>query len=133
MGSPGEPRGDEPRRRVLLVDDEPTARFSLGRYLNLLGLEVDAVATQQEADERIDSRSYHVVITDLRLSGSDGTEGLDIIAHVRNRQPDAIVILLTAYGTPEVLRSARALGVTAILSKPASLKAVFEAVSAARP
>jgi len=115
------------------VDDEPTARFSLGRYLNLLGLEVDAVATQQEADERIDSRSYHVVITDLRLSGSDGTEGLDIIAHVRNRQPDAIVILLTAYGTPEVLRSARALGVTAILSKPASLKAVFEAVSAARP
>jgi DNA-binding NtrC family response regulator len=113
------------------VDDEPTARFSLGRSLTLLGLEVDAVATQQEADDLIDRRSYHVVITDLRLSGSDGTEGLDIIAHARDRQPDATVILLTAFGTPEVLRSARALGVSSILSKPVSLEAVFEAVSAA--
>jgi CheY-like chemotaxis protein len=133
VSSSEEPRGREPRRRVLLVDDEPTTRFSLGRYLTLQGLDVDAVATQQEADDRIDRQGFHVVITDLRLSGSDGTEGLDIIAHARSRQPEANVILLTAYGTPEVLRAARALGVTAILSKPASLEAVLEAVNASRP
>jgi DNA-binding NtrC family response regulator len=130
VGSPEETGGRETRRKVLLVDDEHTARFSLGRYLTLLGFQVDAVASQGEADGLIDRRSYDVVITDLRLSGSDGTEGLDIIAHVRRCQPAATVILLTAYGTPDVLRAARDLGVTSILSKPVSLEAVLEAVSA---
>jgi DNA-binding NtrC family response regulator len=117
-------------RRILLVDDEATVRFSLGRFLRLRGYEVDATSQEADALALLMAYRYDVVITDLRLSGSDGIEGLRIIERVRTLAPSARVILLTAYGTPQLLDEARASGVTTILSKPVALQDLEAAISA---
>jgi CheY-like chemotaxis protein len=111
------------------VDDERSVRFALGRYLRARGFTVDAVEHQEEADRLLEGERYDAVVTDLRLSGSDGSEGLDIISHARRQNPRATIVLLTAYGTPELRQRARALGADAVLSKPVALDRVHDAIA----
>ena len=129
MSRPSRAAGPEAAKRILLVDDERTVVFSLGRFLRLHGFEVDAAQRQAEAERLLDTHRYDVVLTDLRLTGTGGTEGLTIIEHARRVHPNALIVLLTAYGTEEVLDAARDLGVDTILSKPVLLDHLLEVVS----
>jgi DNA-binding NtrC family response regulator len=117
------------RRRVLIIDNEKTILFSVGRYLRLQGFEVDCSRHWTEAQALLGERRYDVVITDLRLSGSDSAEGIEIISYVRKHAPAAKSVLLTAYGTPEVLDEAYSRGVAAILAKPVSLDEVLRTLN----
>jgi DNA-binding NtrC family response regulator len=61
------------------------------------------------------------VITDLRFSGPAGEEGLAVVRAARARQPEAPVVLMTGWGSPEAEREARRLGVAAFVPKPVPL------------
>ncbi|MBN2370753.1 MAG: response regulator [Vicinamibacteria bacterium] len=121
--------GAPARRSILVIDNERTILFSLRRYLGLQGFAVDCATSWEEAEELLADRHYDVVITDLRLSGSDGVEGIDIIGYVGDRSPTTKTVLLTAYGTPAILDRAHARGVSAILAKPVSLDAVLQTLN----
>jgi two-component system response regulator (stage 0 sporulation protein F) len=69
------------------------------------------------------------VIADLRLTGSHGTEGLELVEYVRQHQPLTRVIILTAYGSPEIEREARQRRVDAFLHKRMSLPEVAQVVA----
>jgi two-component system response regulator YesN len=110
--------------RLLIVDDEIPILFAMKDYFEGLGYEVDTAAQLWEAQELIDRKAYAFVLADLRLSASDRAEGLELAAYVRERTPAARVLLLTAYGSPEIESQARQLGVDAFLHKPQPLSRI---------
>ncbi len=115
--------------KILVVDDEKAIRFAVQEYLTGCGYEVDAARDQNEAEALLTRHAYSVLISDLRLTGSDDTQGLDIAASALNRQPALRCILLTAYGTPDIERRAYGQGVHLCMSKPKPLDEVAAAVS----
>ncbi len=114
--------------RILVVDDEEPILFALREYFTALGYDVDAAREAPEAESFLASAHYDLVIADLRLCGSQGAQGLEILASARKRAPNTRTILLTAYGSPEVEREARHKGVDAFLHKPKPLPEVARIV-----
>lgn len=105
------------RLRILVVEDETLIRWSITETLGQQGhtvMEADdaasAVKALQDADEDID-----VVLLDYRLPDSND---LGLLAKVRTLQPKSAVVMMTAYGTPEVTAGALALGAYRVLGKP---------------
>lgn len=115
-------------KRVLHVDDEPVITFAVRNYLSRQGYDVDSASELEEAQALLATDRYDVIILDLRLTGSSGTEGFDLIDAVRDRNPHTPIILLTAYSSPHVERQAIALGASLVLQKPALLPDVASAI-----
>ena len=83
-------------RRVLLADDEPLLRTTLGRMLERLGFAVDVVSNGREAIERLDAAPtpFDLVLVDLTMPEVDGR---GVLAHVREKWPALPVILMSGY------------------------------------
>ena len=116
--------------RVLIVDDEPLIRWSLSETLGDRGCAVAEAGDRAEAVAVVSTAhpAFDVVLLDFRLPDSDD---LGLLATIRRLIPDAQVILMSAYGTPEVQQQALDLGAYSVLGKPFELNAaaalVFEA------
>ncbi len=83
---------------ILIIDDEPDLRNLLARLLSLEGYKVDTAGTGSEGLRLLKKEEYLVVITDVRLPDING---LQLIAEIKNINPSAEIIVLTAYGTIE--------------------------------
>ena len=108
-------------RSILIVDDEEFIRFALSEYFSVSGYQVDVAGEWEEAEALLASRRYCLVISDLRLTGFGGTEGLEIVRSIHQRWPSTRVMLLTGYGSNEVRAEAVRRGVDAFLEKPMAL------------
>lgn len=107
--------------RILVMDDEEPIRFAMKEYFETFGYRVDCARELEEAEALLTHITYAVVIADLRLTGIYGAEGLGLVALVREQRPQTRIVLLTAYGSPEVEAEARRLGVDSFLRKPKPL------------
>lgn len=114
--------------RILIVDDEELIVVAMRKYFEGLGYVVDAAHELEEAQALLAYRSYDLVIADLRLTGIGGVEGLQIVSDIHQRAAHTRVILLSAYGTPEIERESYNRGADAFLHKP---KAMMEIASVA--
>ena len=116
--------------RVLVVDDESLIRWSVAETLADRGYEVvetgDAVTARSAI--RDSPGKFDVVLLDLRLPDSDD---LALLASIRTLSPDAQVILMTAFGRPEIVRGALELGVYRVITKPFELQAIADLVAQA--
>ena len=119
--------------RILLVDDEEAITFATRRYFERRALHVDVASDLEPAKAFVASGSYDLVVVDLRLTGALGAEGLDLLSHVRERQPSAKCVLLSAYVSAEVERAALERGAALVLRKPISLPDLGEALSGLLP
>jgi DNA-binding response OmpR family regulator len=115
--------------RILIVDDEELIVMAMRRYFEGLGYAVDAAHELEEAQALLANYSYDLVIADLRLTGIGGVEGLQIVSDVHQRCPGTRVMLLSAFGTPEIERESFNRGADAFLQKP---KAMMEIATVAR-
>lgn len=115
--------------RILIIDDEEPIRFAVREYFERSGYIVDSAQEAEEAEALLAHVRYDAVIADLRLTGIYRTEGLGIISSVRERCPWTRTVLLTAFGSPEVEREARRLGVDAFLQKPQPLSELAEVIA----
>lgn len=115
-----------PGRSILIVDDEEHITAAIKDYFTFLGYQVDCAGDETAAQALLDCFEYTAVITDLRLSGSDRMEGMDIVERVRNRQPTAACIVLTSYGDPANEVEACKRGADALLQKPTPLRVLAE-------
>jgi len=106
-----------PRLQILIVDDEPLIRWSVAETLAECGHEVVEAADGSAARGAICDavRDFDVVVLDYRLPDS---EDLSLLACIRAMAPDTRVILMTAFGTPEVVQGALDLGAYCVLAKP---------------
>jgi len=103
------------RLSVLLVDDEPIVGKRLGPALTKIGCDVEAFEDPKKALDRIDQKTFDVVVTDIRMAEIDGMQVLD---HVRMKSPRTRVILITGYAMMELAREAMDKGAFDFISKP---------------
>jgi two-component system, NtrC family, response regulator AtoC len=105
--------------RALVVDDEALIRWSVAETLVTLDIEVEQAGDAVRALEAIARGPFDIVVLDLRLPD---VSDLTLLRKVRQLLPDAFVLLMTAFGTPEIIAEAKALGAHGILSKPFALE-----------
>jgi DNA-binding NtrC family response regulator len=105
--------------KVLVVDDELSARQGLSELLTVWGYETDMAGDGQEAVDRIFTFNPVVVISDLRMPGVDGME---LLKQVRESRPEISFIMLTGQGTIEQAVEATKLGAFNFLEKPINPK-----------
>src|SRR5215471_7967108 len=114
--------------RMLVVDDEEPILFAMREYFTTCGYEVDVARELEEAEALISNVQYALVIADMRLTGIQAAEGLELVAFVRQRCFSARIIIMTAYGTSEMEGEACRLGVDFFLHKPQPLPEVARIV-----
>jgi DNA-binding NtrC family response regulator len=116
------------RLTVLVVDDEALLRWSLAEVLRRSGHRVIEATSAHEALDAIgdSSSSIDVALLDFRLP--DSTD-LRLLEEVRRRVPKSAVVLMTAYGTPEMVQGALDLGVFCVLSKPFDMNTIASVVA----
>ncbi len=104
-------------KRLLVVDDEETLTFTLYQtFINApIDCEVITASSGEEALERFEEAPFDVVITDLAMPGITGLELLSII---KRKKPDTRIIVITAYGSPEVSEKVMSSGAESYLEKP---------------
>ena len=119
-----------PSARVLIVDDEALIRWSLSERLSNAGYEVceagdgtSALDYFREGASRID-----VVVLDVKLPDADG---LDLLKQIRRMCPTCRVVLITAFGTLDMLQDARDNGAYDMLRKPFNLDDMLQTVERA--
>lgn len=116
------------RNRVMFVDDEEGVRLSWNRFLSERGFDVTTAPDGDSAIHALEEAPVDVVVSDLRMPGSDG---LDLLSWVKSNRPETRFILLTGYGSDSVERMARELGAFEYLNKPISPEALSAIVTAA--
>src|SRR5437899_1145036 len=103
------------RRRILVVDDDPTIRRLLALVLRDAGYDTEDVVSAEEAVERSSSSPFDLVLVDKNLPGMSG---LQAIAAIRKKSPATLALVITAYPSLESLEEARACGAIGYLVKP---------------
>jgi DNA-binding NtrC family response regulator len=113
--------------RILLVDDDANLRRVIEYSLSERGHSVAAVASGEEALQRL-HEGFDLVLTDVQL---EGRSGLDVLAETKARTPETIVIVITAYGAIQDAVRAMKLGAHDYLTKPFDLDALSMTVEKA--
>jgi CheY-like chemotaxis protein len=105
---------------ILIVDDEPNQRMILEQALHMFDADWTVIAAKSasEALEMIDRQMPDLIITDYHMPEMTG---LELIEQIQARKLPIHVIVMTAYGSPDVQDAAEALGVTHFLTKPVPL------------
>jgi DNA-binding NtrC family response regulator len=104
--------------RVLVIDDEPAARFGIRDFLESHGYEVDEARDHASAEEAFRERRPDAVILDYLLPDGDT---LDLLVKFKGIDPGVPVLILTAHGTIDLAVKATKLGADQFLTKPIDL------------
>jgi CheY-like chemotaxis protein len=115
---------------ILVIDDNPRMVALIKRWLGRAGYYVTGVTTAPEAIEALTTQSLQWVLTDLMMPTGDG---MDVLAYARSHQPQAKVIIMTAFGSEATRQRAVAKGAYAFLSKPFSGEALLAILSQKPP
>lgn len=107
--------------RVLIVDDAKPVLDASAEYLAAHGFAVHTASELEEAEALISAFDYALVVTDIRMSGVHGREGLELVRFTRERRPMARIIVMTAHASPELEDEARRRGADGFLEKPLPL------------
>lgn len=118
------------KHRILIVDDEPKVTFFFQKHLEMIGegYTVTAVNSGQDALAALKREHYDLMITDLRMPGMDG---LELLRHTRKLSPNTRTMLVTAYGTTDVIEEAKNLNIFRSLAKPLKIADLLASVHAA--
>ena len=114
-------------RSLLILDDDEPFRRSLSRAMEKRGFEVTAVASVESGSEAVRRHPPAYAVIDLRLL--DGN-GLAIVEQLRERRPEARIVVLTGYGAIASAVAAVKMGATDYLSKPADANDISGALLA---
>src|SRR6187397_2113863 len=101
--------------RILVADDHDALRRVLVRGLAAAGHEVEEASNGNAAIERLHDSYFDVVLSDLKMGGSDG---LDVLRTTRAMHPTTAVILMTAFGSVNTAVEAMKIGAFDYVQKP---------------
>jgi len=100
---------------ILVVDDKDSIRKMLMETLQAEGHEVELAKTGHTAIEKAKHGRFDLVLTDLKMPEMDG---LEVLANIKESNPETSVIVMTAYGTIEDAVQAMKKGAYDFLTKP---------------
>ena len=101
--------------RILVADDHDALRRGLALALSTAGHEVEEASNGNAALERLHESYFDVVVSDLKMGGSDG---LDVLRTTKSLHPTVSVILMTAFGTVNTAVEAMKHGAFDYVQKP---------------
>src|ERR1700747_2766462 len=105
--------------RILVADDHDALRRGLARGLAEAGNEVEEASNGNAEIERLHDSYFDVVLSDLKMGGSDG---LDVLKTTRALHPTSAVILMTAFGSVNTAVEAMKGGAFDYVQKPFELE-----------
>jgi len=114
---------------LLIIDDERSIREACREVAQSLGFSAYVADSAEHAFRLLDSQAFDAVLLDLRLPGAGGLEAL---RRIKERRPEAVVIVVTGYGTVQSAVQAMKNGAYDYVTKPFSvdeLKMLLERVS----
>ena len=117
--------GEEPEMRVIIVDDDATFCRLVAEVLEDEGIEVRWTTEGAECWELWTAGGYDLMISDVYMPSMLGTE---LVARVRESDPGARAILVSAFADQALVEASRALGV-ALLSKPFDRRRLLEVIA----
>jgi two-component system, NtrC family, response regulator PilR len=101
--------------RILVVDDERSMREMLAILLRREGHDVVVAENGRRAIECLDQRPFDLVVSDARMPDIDG---IQVLRHARSINPSVIAIMITAFGSADLIKGVEQLGVTDYVEKP---------------
>jgi DNA-binding NtrC family response regulator len=115
--------------RILVVDDEPDM-LALMKMIIEEKSDHEVLVTNNplEVGEILEREKVEVVITDLKMPGLDG---LELLGEIKKRDPDMVVMVITAYGSLESAEEALARGAFDFITKPFRKEHILLAVDKA--
>jgi len=115
-----------PRLSILIADDNPTNRLLLKRQLNTIGFNVDEACDGEEAEAKILSKQYDLLITDVNMPKKDG---LELAASLRRQNQRLQIWGLTASALPQSREQCLESGMNQCLFKPVSIQTLTHELS----
>jgi len=100
---------------VLVVEDERSVRECCREVARSLGFSTHVAESRDEAYRALENASIDVVMLDLRLPGNNG---LEVLREIKRRRPEAVVIVMTGFGTVQSAVQAMKLGAYDYITKP---------------
>jgi DNA-binding response OmpR family regulator len=115
--------------RILVVDDEADVRAMIAIVLRVHHFEIVEAASAAAALKAFEDPSFDIAIVDIFL---DGTNGVDLIAMMRERVPDLAVVAISGMATLDFLSQSPELADAVCLQKPFRPNDLTRAIDAAR-
>jgi two-component system response regulator PilR (NtrC family) len=100
---------------IHIIDDEPIIHDVLGQLLTSEGYEVEPSMSGEEALAKHSSQAFDLILLDLLMPGLDGIE---VLKRIKRIDPQAMVIIITAYASVESAISAMKIGAFDYVQKP---------------
>ena len=113
---------------VMVLDDEAIVCERLQDYLNKKGILVETFTESQKALNRLEEKSFDVIISDMKM---EGPTGMDVLQAVKKGSYGTEVIIITGYGAYETFREAEAVGVFEYITKPFKMSDMYTLVKKA--
>jgi DNA-binding NtrC family response regulator len=107
--------------RVLVVEDEVLIRWSIAETLTSAGCVVTEAGDAASALNAAATGNFDAVVLDFRLPDSND---LKLLEALRERLPGSTIVMMSAHGTPDIVRQAKALGVRQFFEKPFEMEAL---------
>ncbi len=101
--------------RILVVDDEETICEALRAWFLMDGFEVEAALSGTDALDRLRDTSFDIYLVDVKMPGMDGIE---LLSRLKEQQPEAMVVMMTAHGSIQTAVEAMKRGAIDYLCKP---------------
>lgn len=114
--------------RILIIDDDPAILFAYAKLFEREGLCVDSCDCLLEAIKHIQSHSYFAVVTDMRLVGTENTDGLDVIRALLTDRSDSHFILATGSDNSDIEHTACQMGASHYFQKPVEPSLIMAAI-----
>lgn len=103
------------KHKVLIVDDQNGIRILLMEVFSSEGYETYQAANGKIALDIVGKNEPDLVLLDMKIPGMDG---LEILKHIKQMNPDIKVIMMTAYGELDMIKEATDLGALMHFTKP---------------
>ncbi|MGA1844815.1 MAG: sigma-54-dependent transcriptional regulator [bacterium] len=120
-------------KRILVVDDEEGVRYSFERFLDEPGYKVSSTGTGSEALAQYAKEPFDLVVLDVRLPDMSGIE---VLHRIKDLDPKAVVLIITAYGTTNIAIEATKKGAYDYILKPFNMpdmkRIIHEALTCSR-
>jgi two-component system response regulator PilR (NtrC family) len=100
---------------IHLIDDEPIIHDVLGQLLSSEGYQVEISASGEEALQKFAEQKFDLTLLDLLMPGMDG---LEVLKRIKRIDPEAMVIIITAYASVESALTAMKMGAYDYIQKP---------------
>ncbi|SEQ51558.1 two-component system, NtrC family, response regulator [Amphritea atlantica] len=111
---------------ILIIEDEPVLNENLNQFLSSKGYQVDSADSKATAKALLAEHLYDVILSDMRLPDTNGTE---LIEHIKEVAPSSIILVMTAYSSLETALDVFHCGAHDYIIKPFPLQEIEHKVA----